>query len=671
MTIPSTGAISLQDVEDEFGGAHPIDLDDYYRGGALVSAAVLPGVGSSATAPLTPASPSPIPTSGTIQLSQFRGTTQTGDSNIITAPGTHSLSVSDFVDVTLPAGVDFIRFYLVGGGGGAGGWDGRRGGNGGGGSTISGTISTSAFGSVGTARTLRFFIGRGGQAGSNTSGFTATDPLAYGGHGYALVSLSTSSFGWGTFLNTYGVAMDMVGGTYFTTSWDSQRMVSFPVSGTYEFEFAADEHVKIFLDGTQVAATDVASLNDQGSTASTSSTRNTTNPLTKSVSVTAGFHKLTFRLTNTASVGAFGVRLLNPSSVEVWNTRDDYSSSDPYATPCGGTGGNAGTDNSSGTGGGGGSATKLILVAGGTSYVLAMAGGGGGGGGAGINNPANVDNDGNWATQGWLQTNSPISTAGGEGEWVERLNNNSANTANLNEVFNDGGGGGGGGGGIRNTRMYFTDTSKDWYYSGFGGRTSRGTRYPEDNDADGGESGKSAVTGFSSLYDDFIHGVTTTTTPRLPSGMPISLAGYGVGGIGTTTSAADGGNGAAYVDWGYTNASVGTPSMTYAALRCGIVIFDNRVGGVTIGSSSTDIAIRDDQVTAFIADAFGGGGNPGSNYTYSWTRVSGPAVTFSAATSFRTTITTSNVSGSTGTIRCTVNDGSNTAFDEITYRIYT
>ena len=74
MTLPSSGPISLLDIQNEFGGSNPIGLDEYYRGGALVPAGTAAGTGSSQTAPLTPAAPVQIATSGTIQLSMFRGT---------------------------------------------------------------------------------------------------------------------------------------------------------------------------------------------------------------------------------------------------------------------------------------------------------------------------------------------------------------------------------------------------------------------------------------------------------------------------------------------------------------------------------------------------------------------------------------------------------------------
>jgi hypothetical protein len=58
MVLQTSGAITLNDVQTEFGGSNPIDISEYYRGGTLV--------------PDTAAN-SGIPTSGNILLSDFYG----------------------------------------------------------------------------------------------------------------------------------------------------------------------------------------------------------------------------------------------------------------------------------------------------------------------------------------------------------------------------------------------------------------------------------------------------------------------------------------------------------------------------------------------------------------------------------------------------------------------
>lgn len=58
MTLPSSGPISLADIQTEFGGSNPISLSEYYKSGLYVSAG--------ATAPN-------VPTSGLISISNFYG----------------------------------------------------------------------------------------------------------------------------------------------------------------------------------------------------------------------------------------------------------------------------------------------------------------------------------------------------------------------------------------------------------------------------------------------------------------------------------------------------------------------------------------------------------------------------------------------------------------------
>ena len=58
MALPSSGVLTLDDIQTEFGGTNPIDLSDYYRGGGLVPDS---------------AGNSSIPTSGAISVSDFYG----------------------------------------------------------------------------------------------------------------------------------------------------------------------------------------------------------------------------------------------------------------------------------------------------------------------------------------------------------------------------------------------------------------------------------------------------------------------------------------------------------------------------------------------------------------------------------------------------------------------
>ena len=60
MAVPSSGAISIQDLVDEFGGSSPHSISEYYRGGGLV-----PDVSANNS----------VPTSGAISLTESGVTT--------------------------------------------------------------------------------------------------------------------------------------------------------------------------------------------------------------------------------------------------------------------------------------------------------------------------------------------------------------------------------------------------------------------------------------------------------------------------------------------------------------------------------------------------------------------------------------------------------------------
>lgn len=63
MALQTSGAISLDNIQTEFGGSNPISLSEYYAGGSYVPS------GSSGTY-------GSVPTSGTISFQQFYGTTK-------------------------------------------------------------------------------------------------------------------------------------------------------------------------------------------------------------------------------------------------------------------------------------------------------------------------------------------------------------------------------------------------------------------------------------------------------------------------------------------------------------------------------------------------------------------------------------------------------------------
>lgn len=63
MTIPSSGAISLLDIQNEFGGSSPISLNEYYAGGSYVPSGTTGTYGA-------------VPSSGAISLRDFYGTSK-------------------------------------------------------------------------------------------------------------------------------------------------------------------------------------------------------------------------------------------------------------------------------------------------------------------------------------------------------------------------------------------------------------------------------------------------------------------------------------------------------------------------------------------------------------------------------------------------------------------
>lgn len=63
MTLPSSGPLTLADIQTEFGGSNPISLSEYYAGGAYVPAGATGTYGA-------------VPSSGAISIRNFYGTTK-------------------------------------------------------------------------------------------------------------------------------------------------------------------------------------------------------------------------------------------------------------------------------------------------------------------------------------------------------------------------------------------------------------------------------------------------------------------------------------------------------------------------------------------------------------------------------------------------------------------
>lgn len=154
MTLPSSGKLSLSQIQTEFGGSDPISLTEYYRGGAY-----------------TTTNNADVPTSGPIRMGQFNGTVK---ARLIT--------------------------YIVLGGGGGGGYGVNDGGGSGrapsGGASYlssptigSQSASGGAGGANGAISRLEFHggqssnYGTGGAGGNNNSGGGKASGYGAGGGG--------------------------------------------------------------------------------------------------------------------------------------------------------------------------------------------------------------------------------------------------------------------------------------------------------------------------------------------------------------------------------------------------------------------------------------------------------------------------------------------------------
>lgn len=76
MALPSSGPLTLADIQTEFGGSNPISLSEYYAGGSYVPAGTSGTYGA-------------VPSSGTISIQNFYGT-----SSVIVNFTDHSVTAS-------------------------------------------------------------------------------------------------------------------------------------------------------------------------------------------------------------------------------------------------------------------------------------------------------------------------------------------------------------------------------------------------------------------------------------------------------------------------------------------------------------------------------------------------------------------------------------------------
>jgi hypothetical protein len=145
MTLPTSGPISLVDIQTEFGGPTPITLENYYRGGAYVLD--------------TDYAPN-VPVSGPISLSDFYGSKRTG----LTTVSFNNVG-SNFIILPETFSGNLAIVTMTGGGGGGGGPDSYPGRVGYAGLTITGGNIPANPGDV-----INAFVGAGGGAGGNGGG---------------------------------------------------------------------------------------------------------------------------------------------------------------------------------------------------------------------------------------------------------------------------------------------------------------------------------------------------------------------------------------------------------------------------------------------------------------------------------------------------------------------
>ena len=145
MALPSSGPLSLTDIQAEFGGTNPISISEYYKGGAFV---------------LTTDFAPNVPTSGTINISDFYGARKTTLTTLTFTTAGDNLFV---VPSTVVGNLQIVT--MTGGGGGGGGPDSQPGASGYGGVTITGGNVPVSAGDI-----VNAFVGGGGGPGESGGG---------------------------------------------------------------------------------------------------------------------------------------------------------------------------------------------------------------------------------------------------------------------------------------------------------------------------------------------------------------------------------------------------------------------------------------------------------------------------------------------------------------------
>ena len=145
MALPSSGPLSLSDIQAEFGGTNPISLSEYYKGGAFV---------------LTTDFAPNVPTSGRINISDFYNARKTTLTTLTFTTAGDNLFV---VPSTVVGNLQIVT--MTGAGGGGGGPDSQPGASGYGGLTITGGNVPVSAGDI-----VNAYVGSGGGAGGSGGG---------------------------------------------------------------------------------------------------------------------------------------------------------------------------------------------------------------------------------------------------------------------------------------------------------------------------------------------------------------------------------------------------------------------------------------------------------------------------------------------------------------------
>lgn len=94
MALQSSGAISLANIQSEFGGSNPISMNEYYRGGGLV-----------------PSSVTAVPASGAIDMADFYGTSNVSPISTTNFARLSSSGNSTYITRTVTSAIVFLTVF--------------------------------------------------------------------------------------------------------------------------------------------------------------------------------------------------------------------------------------------------------------------------------------------------------------------------------------------------------------------------------------------------------------------------------------------------------------------------------------------------------------------------------------------------------------------------------